>query len=69
MYYAASLAIANATGEGELLPSSINQKVHLAVSHAVARAAMNSGVAQRQLDDDYFEDISLEALPDGTFNA
>jgi malate dehydrogenase (oxaloacetate-decarboxylating) len=67
MYYAASLAIASATGEGELLPSSIDQKVHLAVSHAVARAAMTSGVAQRQLDDDYFEDASLEALPDGTY--
>ena len=61
MYCAASLAIANATGEEELIPHAIDQKVHLAVSHAVARAAMASGVAQRQLDDDYFEDTIIEA--------
>lgn len=61
MYCAASLAIANATGEGELIPHAIDPKVHLAVSHAVARAAMTSGVAQRQLDDDYFEDTIIEA--------
>ncbi|UCB42519.1 MAG: NAD-dependent malic enzyme [Dehalococcoidales bacterium] len=67
MYRAASLAITDATSEGELLPSPIEQKVHLAVAHAVARAAMTSGAAQRQLDDDYFEDTSLETLPDGTY--
>jgi len=60
MYCAASLAIANATSEGELIPHAIDPKVHLAVSHAVARAAMASGVAQRQLDDDYFEDTIIE---------
>ena len=61
MYCAASLAIANATGEEELIPHAIDPEVHLAVSHAVARAAMTSGVAQRQLDDDYFEDTIIEA--------
>ena len=61
MYCAASLAIADATGEGELIPHAIDPKVHLAVSHAVARAAMASGVARRQLDDDYFEDTIIEA--------
>ena len=61
MYCAASLAIAGATGEEELIPHAIDHKVHLAVSHAVARAAMTSGVAQRQLDDDYFEDTVIEA--------
>jgi malate dehydrogenase (oxaloacetate-decarboxylating) len=60
MYCAASLAIAAATGEEELIPYAIDQKVHLAVSHAVARAAMSSGIAQRQLDDDYFEDTTIE---------
>ena len=60
MCRAASLAIADATGEGELIPSAIDQKVHLAVAHAVARAAMESGVAQRHLDDDYFEDTRIE---------
>jgi malate dehydrogenase (oxaloacetate-decarboxylating) len=61
MYCAASLAIANATGEEELIPQAIDPRVHLAVSHAVARAAMTSKVAQRQLDDDYFEDTIIEA--------
>ncbi len=61
MYCAASLAIANATGEEELIPHAIDLNVHLAVSHAVARAAMTSRVAQRQLDDDYFEDTIIEA--------
>jgi malate dehydrogenase (oxaloacetate-decarboxylating) len=60
MYCAASLAIAGATSEEELIPYAIDQKVHLAVSHAVARAAMSSGVAQRRLDDDYFEDTKIE---------
>jgi malate dehydrogenase (oxaloacetate-decarboxylating) len=61
MYCAASLAIANATAEGELIPHAIDTKVHLAVSRAVARAAMTSRIAQRQLDDDYFEDTIIEA--------
>jgi malate dehydrogenase (oxaloacetate-decarboxylating) len=60
MYCAASLAITDATSEGELIPHAIDQEVHLAVSHAVARAAMASGVAHRQLDDDYFEDTIIE---------
>ena len=54
MLKAASLAIADATDEGMLVPSAIESKVHLAVTHAVARAAIESGVAQRKLDDDYF---------------
>ncbi len=63
MLRAASLAIDRATGEGELVPSPIDPGVHLAVTHSVARAAMESGVAQRQLDDDYFEDIVMEQPP------
>ena len=54
MLKAAALAIAGAANEGELVPSAIDPKVHLAVTHAVARAAVESGLAQRQLDDDYF---------------
>ncbi len=54
MLKAASLAIAAATEEGRLVPSAVEPKVHLAVTHAVARAAMESGIAQRKLDDDYF---------------
>ena len=60
MYRAASLAIAEATNEGELIPSALDPRVHLAVTHGVARAAMETNVAQRQLDDDYFEATSLE---------
>lgn len=63
MLRAASLAIDRATGEGELVPSPIDPGVHLAVTHSVARAAMESGVAQRQLDDDYFEDNVMEQPP------
>jgi malate dehydrogenase (oxaloacetate-decarboxylating) len=60
MYKAASLAIASAADEGELVPNSLDPKLHLEVAHSVARAAIESGVAQRQLDDDYFEDSNLK---------
>ena len=39
----------------------VSWKVHVAVTHSVAMAAMESGVAKRQLDDDYFEDNTLTA--------
>ena len=64
MYRAAIHAIAGATGEGELVPNSLEPKVHLMVAHSVARAAIESGVAQRKLDDDYFEATKLEMPPD-----
>ncbi|MDP2744190.1 MAG: malic enzyme-like NAD(P)-binding protein [Dehalococcoidia bacterium] len=63
MYLAAIKAIAGATSEGELVPNPVDPKVHLAVAHGVARAAMESGVAQRQLDDDYFEGTSIKEPP------
>ncbi len=59
MYRAAILAIAGVTKEGELIPSPLDPKVHLAVTKSVARAAMESGMAQRHLDEDYFEDTEL----------
>ena len=59
MYRAASLAIAGTTAEGELVPNSLDPRMHLAVTHAVARAAIESGVAGRSLDDDYFEDTNI----------
>jgi hypothetical protein len=37
----------------------IDKTSHLVVSHSVAKAARESGVAQRQLDDDYFESTSI----------
>jgi len=63
MYKAAALAIAGAAHEGELVPSPIDPSVHLAVAHSVARSALESGVAQRQLDDDYFENTDVKERP------
>jgi len=60
MYRAAALAIAEVATEGELVPSPIAPKVHLVVTHSVARAAIESGVAQRQLDDEYFESTDIK---------
>jgi malate dehydrogenase (oxaloacetate-decarboxylating) len=62
MYLAAALAIADATAEGELVPSPIDHGAHFAVARSVAKAAMESGVAQRHLDDDYFESADLKQL-------
>jgi malate dehydrogenase (oxaloacetate-decarboxylating) len=63
MYKAASHAITSATAEGELVPSPIDPKVHLTVAHSVAKAAMESGVAQITLDDDYFESTNVKEPP------
>ncbi|MFC2008065.1 NAD-dependent malic enzyme [Chloroflexota bacterium] len=63
MYKAASLAIADAATKDELAPNPLDPKVHLAVAHSVARAAIQSGVAQRQLDDDYFENTDIKTPP------
>ncbi len=60
---AAALAIAGTAAEGELVPSAIDSKLHLAVTHAVARAAVKSGLAQRQLDDDYFSNMDTKEPP------
>jgi len=63
MLKAATLAIAGAATEGELVPSAIDTKMHLSVTHAVARAAVESGLAQRQLDDDYFASTECKEPP------
>ena len=60
MYMAASSAIVGATAEGELVPNPLDNKVHLAVTHSVARAALESGVAQRQLDDVFFDGANFK---------
>jgi malate dehydrogenase (oxaloacetate-decarboxylating) len=54
MYIAAAEAIASWAHQGELVPNPLDLEVHWAVSRAVARAAMDTGVARIQLDDDYF---------------
>jgi malic enzyme len=37
--------------------------VHYAVTHAVAKAAMDTGVARRELDDAYFENTDIMKPP------
>jgi malic enzyme len=51
------------TDEGELVPNPLDPKVHLAVTHAMAKAAVESGVAQRPLDNDYFENTNIKQPP------
>jgi len=55
MLVAAALAISQQTPEHELMPHILDTKVHWAVTQAVAKAAMESGVARHTLDEDYFE--------------
>jgi len=52
MYVAVGLAIAGMAGEGELVPSPLNRRVHLAVTLAVARAAVETGVARQSFDEE-----------------
>ncbi len=63
MYTAAALAIAGTAAERELVPNVLDPKVHLAVAHSVAKAAVKSGIAQRPLDDDYFENTDVKKPP------
>lgn len=63
MYKAAAIAIANSASEGELVPSPLESKVHVAVTHGVAKAAMATGVARRELDNDYFENTNIKEPP------
>jgi len=55
MLLAAVQAIVEVTPQGEVVPSALDPTVHRAVTKAVAKAAMTSGVAQKHLDDDYFD--------------
>ncbi len=55
MLLAAVNAIVATTPRGEIVPSPLDPAVHDAVAKAVARAAMASGVAQKDLEDESFE--------------
>jgi len=55
MMLAAALALSKQTPKNELMPYILDPKVHKAVTQAVAKAAMESGVARLALDEDYFE--------------
>ena len=63
MYRAAAEAIADSATEGEILPTTLDKQVHHAVTRAVARAAVATGVAGRKLDDDYFENPDILKVP------
>jgi len=54
LFHAASEAIVAVTPPGSLLPSPLGRPVHTAVARAVARAAVDAGLATRELDPDYF---------------
>ncbi len=54
MLLAAAETIADRAEGHELVPSPLDLELHHAVAHAVARAAIDSGVAREALDDDYF---------------
>ena len=60
---AAAHAIAESATEGELLPTTLDSRVHRAFNHAVARSAVTTGVARRKLDDDYFENTNILKPP------
>ena len=54
VFQAASRALVAITPSGQLLPNPLEKKVHTIVARAVARAAVDSGLATRELDADYF---------------
>ncbi|MBI2876201.1 MAG: NADP-dependent malic enzyme, partial [Candidatus Tectomicrobia bacterium] len=54
MYLAAAQALAELAPQGELVPNPLDPRVHRAVAQAVARSAMETGVARVHLDEDYF---------------
>ena len=64
MYRAAALALAAATPEGKMVPDVFAPGVFLKVTHAVAQAAMESGVAQRKLSADYFASKDVKKIPE-----
>lgn len=55
MLLAAVQALIETTPEGEIVPSPLDPTVHRAVTKAVAKAAMTSGLAQKYLEDEYFD--------------
>ena len=55
LYLAASRALVTLTPAGLLLPPPLDRAVHRGVARAVAQAAVDTGLARRELDRDYFE--------------
>ena len=52
MFVAAGVAIAAAASDGELVPNPLDRRVHRAVTLAVARAAVEAGVARVAPDEE-----------------
>jgi malate dehydrogenase (oxaloacetate-decarboxylating) len=55
LFLAAGRALVTLTPAGHLLPDPLDRAVHQAVARAVAQAAVDTGVARRDLDRDYFD--------------
>jgi malate dehydrogenase (oxaloacetate-decarboxylating) len=53
VFQAASRALVAITPSGQLLPNPLEKRVHSTVARAVARAALDAGLATRELDADY----------------
>ncbi len=62
MYVAAALAISSRAADGEVVPDSLDPAVHKAVARAVARAAIETGVARTEPSPDYFEESTRGPL-------
>jgi len=57
MYLAAAEAIARLAQDDEVVPDSLDPRVHLSVARAVARAAVRSGVARVEPLPDYYDEV------------
>ncbi len=61
MFVAAANSIAEyAANIGVTVPDPLDRELHRQVTHAVARAAIESGVGRERLDQDYYESDELE---------
>jgi len=57
MYLAAAAAIARLAQVDEVVPDSLDPRVHLSVARAVAQAAVRTGVARIEPLPDYYDDV------------
>ena len=55
MLVSAATTLATIGNVNDLLPAALDKNVHMLVAKAVAKVAIESGVARKELDEDYFE--------------
>ena len=72
MRIAAALSLASQVEEGDLVPAPLSDGVHAKVAASVTAAAISSGVAQNDIDDDeirhdHFEQVIQEWRETGAF--